>query len=68
MLSAVVIAFDPVWSGLAWSLVFGMGASAALSLFVVPVLYAMATAGLTASDGVVRPSQDLGNNDRYQPA
>lgn len=41
MLSAIVIAMDPVWSGLAWALVFGMGASAALSLFVVPLLYAM---------------------------
>jgi multidrug efflux pump subunit AcrB len=41
MLSALVIAMDPVWSGLAWALVFGMGASAALSLFVVPLLYAM---------------------------
>ena len=41
ILSSVVIAFDPVWSGLAWALVFGMGASAVLSLFVVPILYAI---------------------------
>lgn len=40
MLSAIVIAADPVWSGLAWALVFGMGTSAMLSLFVIPLLYA----------------------------
>jgi multidrug efflux pump subunit AcrB len=57
MLSAIVIAFDPVWSGLAWALVFGMGASAALSLFVVPVLYAMAT-------GLVPSAPDWAKNER----
>ncbi len=40
MLSSIVIAADPVWSGLAWALVFGMGTSAVLSLFVIPMLYA----------------------------
>ncbi len=47
MLSALVIAPDPVWSGLAWTLIFGMGTSAALSLLVVPVLYARAVGGYT---------------------
>ena len=70
MLSAVVIAFDPVWSGLAWALVFGMGTSAALSLFVVPILYAMvaphATPNPAAHDPV--PAGDLVPHKEYQPA
>ncbi len=40
VLSSVVIASDPVWSGLAWSLVFGMTASAMLSVLAIPLLYA----------------------------
>ncbi len=40
MLSSAVIAADPVWSGLAWALIFGMSTSAVLSLIVVPLLYA----------------------------
>lgn len=55
MLSAIVIAFDPVWSGLAWALVFGMGASAALSLFVIPILYAGTARRSVAPDDVLRP-------------
>lgn len=39
VLSSVVIAFDPVWSGLAWALVFGMSASALLSIIAIPLLY-----------------------------
>ena len=69
MLSALVIAFDPVWSGLAWALVFGMGASAALSLFVVPVLYAVARHDLAVTDPAPRPSVELlAQPERYQPA
>ncbi|HET9030246.1 MAG TPA: efflux RND transporter permease subunit, partial [Candidatus Aquilonibacter sp.] len=41
VLSSVVIATDPVWSGLAWALVFGMTASAALSIIAIPVLYSV---------------------------
>ena len=55
MLSAVVIAFDPVWSGLAWALVFGMGASAVLSLFVIPVLYAGTVRRSVVADELLRP-------------
>jgi multidrug efflux pump subunit AcrB len=39
VLSSVVIAADPVWSGLAWALVFGMSASAVLSVLAIPLLY-----------------------------
>jgi multidrug efflux pump subunit AcrB len=39
VLSSVVIAGDPVWSGLAWALIFGMSASAVLSVLAIPLLY-----------------------------
>ncbi len=41
VLSSLVIASDPVWSGLAWALVFGMTASAVLSVLAIPLLYGM---------------------------
>jgi multidrug efflux pump subunit AcrB len=75
MLSAIVIAFDPVWSGLAWALVFGMGASAALSLFVVPLLYgAVARAGNRVDEpcettaGVAKTGASIGNGPVSTPA
>jgi multidrug efflux pump subunit AcrB len=39
MLSAIPITLDPVFSGLAWALIFGLAASTAFTLFVVPVTY-----------------------------
>ncbi len=39
MLSAVPITTDPVFSGLAWALIFGLLASTAFTLFVIPVVY-----------------------------
>jgi len=39
MLSAAPIALDPIFSGLAWSLIFGLLASTVFTLFVVPVAY-----------------------------
>jgi multidrug efflux pump subunit AcrB len=39
MLSALPIATDPIFSGLAWSLIFGLLASTVFTLFVVPVVY-----------------------------
>jgi multidrug efflux pump subunit AcrB len=39
MLSAVPIIVDPIFSGLAWSLIFGLFASTVFTLFVVPVSY-----------------------------
>ncbi len=39
VLSSIVIAADPVWSGLAWALVFGMTMSAVLSVLAIPLLY-----------------------------
>jgi multidrug efflux pump subunit AcrB len=41
ILGASVIVRDPVWSGLALALIFGMLASTALTLVVIPVFYYM---------------------------
>jgi multidrug efflux pump subunit AcrB len=39
MLGAVPIIIDPIFSGLAWSLIFGLFASTLITLFVIPVAY-----------------------------
>ncbi|HOW69326.1 MAG TPA: efflux RND transporter permease subunit [Phycisphaerae bacterium] len=39
MLSALPIAIDPIFSGLAWALIFGLLASTVFTLFVIPVTY-----------------------------
>lgn len=39
VLGSLTIAFDPVWSGLAWSIVFGLSLSAIMTLIIFPILY-----------------------------
>ncbi len=39
MLAAIPITLDPIFSGLAWSLIFGLLASTVFTLFVIPVTY-----------------------------
>jgi len=39
MLAALPIALDPIFSGLAWALIFGLLVSTAFTLFVVPLTY-----------------------------
>ena len=39
MLAAVPITIDPIFSGLAWALIFGLLASTVFTLFVIPVTY-----------------------------
>jgi len=39
LLSSVPITLDPIFSGLGWSLIFGLIASTAFTLFVIPVSY-----------------------------
>jgi multidrug efflux pump subunit AcrB len=39
MLSAIPITLDPIFSGLGWSLIFGLFASTLFTLFVIPVTY-----------------------------
>jgi multidrug efflux pump subunit AcrB len=38
-LSAIPITIDPIFSGLGWSLIFGLAASTVFTLFVIPVCY-----------------------------
>lgn len=39
MFGSIVITLDPIFSGLAWSFIFGIFASTAFSLVVVPLIY-----------------------------
>ena len=39
MLSSVPITFDPIFSGLGWSLIFGLFASTVFTMFVIPICY-----------------------------
>jgi multidrug efflux pump subunit AcrB len=41
MLSSIPITLDPIFSGLGWSLIFGLVASTVFTLFVIPVTYAL---------------------------
>jgi len=48
MLSSIPITLDPIFSGLAWSLIFGLVASTIFTLFVIPVTYWLIYAGRAA--------------------
>jgi multidrug efflux pump subunit AcrB len=39
VLAAIPITLDPVFSGLAWALIFGLFVSTAFTLLVVPMTY-----------------------------
>ena len=41
MLGNLVITLDPIFSGLAWAIIFGLAASTVFTLFVIPVLYSL---------------------------
>jgi len=41
MFGSWVITLDPIFSGLAWSFIFGLFASTMFSLIVVPLIYFM---------------------------
>ena len=45
LLSAIPITLDPISSGLAWALIFGLIASTLFTLFVIPVTYWLLYAG-----------------------
>ncbi len=50
MLSALPITLDPIFSGLGWSLIFGLLASTLFTLFVIPVTYWILYAGQAARE------------------
>jgi len=39
ILGSMTILGDPVWAGLAWAIILGLGVSSSLVLLVFPVLY-----------------------------
>ncbi len=49
LLSAIPITLDPIFSGLGWSLIFGLIASTIFTLFVIPVTYWLLNVGRTDS-------------------
>jgi len=49
MLSSIPITLDPIFSGLAWSLIFGLFASTIFTLFVIPVTYWLLHSGNAVS-------------------
>ena len=63
MLGAVPIIFDPIFSGLAWTLIFGLFASTLFTLFVIPVAYWLLYAN-TPGHGAVMS----GTDEEEQPA
>jgi multidrug efflux pump subunit AcrB len=50
LLGNLVITLDPIFSGLAWAIIFGVLASTAFTLLVVPVVYALTYAADEQSD------------------
>ena len=63
MLSAVPIIVDPIFSGLAWSLIFGLFASTVFTLFVIPISYWLLYAN---KPGHGLPSSDLDADEAPQ--
>jgi multidrug efflux pump subunit AcrB len=57
MLGAVPIIIDPIFSGLAWTLIFGLFASTLFTLFVIPVAYWLLYAN-TPGHGAVASAMD----------
>jgi multidrug efflux pump subunit AcrB len=53
MLSSIPITLDPIFSGLAWSLIFGLFASTIFTLFVIPVTYWLLHSGDEAAGAAV---------------
>ena len=62
MLGAVPIIIDPIFSGLAWSLIFGLFASTVFTLFVIPVVYWMMYAN-KPGHGLPQSAMDQEDNE-----
>lgn len=53
VLGSLTIASDPVWSGLAWSIIFGLSLSTVLTLIVLPALLVSFSSRACQSEAVV---------------
>ena len=51
MLSSLPITLDPIFSGLGWSIIFGLFASTIFTLFVIPVTYWLVHCAAGSSNG-----------------
>ena len=59
MVGALVILMDPIFQGMAVSLLFGMFASTLLTLVVIPVLYYMAYRERDGGEEAVQAGENL---------
>jgi multidrug efflux pump subunit AcrB len=66
MVGAFVIVLDPIFQGLAVSLLFGVGASTVLTLLVIPLLY-YRLAGIPLEPGRPSDATALGNGESVAP-
>jgi multidrug efflux pump subunit AcrB len=58
LLGAWPITLDPIFSGLAWALIFGLLASTAFTLLVVPTIYYFSQAGSEPAN-TTNPAQEV---------
>ena len=58
MLAALPITLDPIFSGLAWALIFGLFVSTAFTLVVIPVVYALVYASRPGHGLPPKPAQE----------
>jgi multidrug efflux pump subunit AcrB len=58
VLAAIPITLDPIFSGLAWALIFGLVVSSLFTLVLVPLVYAMAYGGRHARAAGPVPAGD----------
>lgn len=63
MLGAWPITLDPIFSGLAWSLIFGLFVSTAFTLVVIPTVY-----GLIYGDPHLRPETEILSSEQEKHA
>jgi multidrug efflux pump subunit AcrB len=63
LLGNLVITLDPIFAGLAWAIIFGVVASTAFTLLVVPLVYALAYGAGDGEPLVLTEQTDQGAND-----
>ena len=63
ILGSLVITLDPVFSGLAWAIIFGTGASTVFTLIVVPVVYFLTYGPRDDSAGDVQAAKQIGASE-----
>jgi multidrug efflux pump subunit AcrB len=56
VLGAWPITLDPIFSGLAWALIFGLGVSTAFTLVVIPLAYCMVYGKKDAAETLAPPA------------